>query len=339
MKWIRTLRPAAALSLAWGLAGCVTPGGNQPATERGAFGVPLDRVEVSGADYVKGESRIVIGAFRVAFSQSAKAASQRSALFSSGSASAAMSGKLRGLEPADYQAIADAAYADFIARLRAGGFAVIEPSALGAASAYARMAAVANPAALDSSATGDVLMVAPTGVKLALFPGESGVASGFAGFDANNPMRVLPELVKEQKAGVAQVTYYIDFLNTASSGNSLVAGGAAEVSMGQGLSVRAGSGVNYTTVRGSQCVGYCPNATTVVKLGQAVHSQEAYGTTRDVTNTAVNVIGAVSGLLSGRSFERKDIEVDADAARYRAIAGTLLGEANAALTGAMTRAR
>lgn len=119
----------------------------------------------------------------------------------------------------------------------------------------------------------------------------------------------------------------------------MVAGGNAVVSMGQGLSVRAGSGMTYTTLRGSRCVGYCPDATTSVKLGQAVHAEEAYGSTQDVTNSAVNTIGVISGLLSGQSFSRKDLEIHADPDRYREIATKLLADANSALVGEIGKAR
>ncbi len=330
----------AALAVSLLLTGCLAAGGgNQPAVARGAFGVPLGQVESAGLNYVKGESKVVLASFRVAFNQSVKTSAQSSALFSSSVASAAMSGKLMGLEPRVYQAITDAAYADFVRKLKATGLTVIVPQELGASAAYAQLSSVGNPAALDSSTTGNVLMVAPSGTKLTMFPGDGGVASGFSGFDAASPLRVLPALIQEQQGGVMHVTYYVDFLNASSSGHSLVKGGDAEVAMGQGLSVRSGSGVAYTTLAGSRCVGYCPNATSAVKLGQAIHSEQAYGVSRDVTNQAVNTIGAISGLLSGRSFSRKDIEIHADPGRYSAISTQLLADANTALTETLRQAR
>ncbi len=330
---------ATALALA-ALSACVTTGGgNQPAVQRGALGVPLGSVESSGTRYIQGESKVVIAAFRVAFSQQVSASASSSALFSTNSASTAMKGTLRGLDHATYQAITDAAYADFVDKLRASGLAVLEPRDLAASSAYARLASVPSPAPLDAD-QGKLLMFAPGGAKLAMFPGDTGAGSAFSGFNAGSPTQVWPALLKEQQAGVMSVTYYVDFLNAASSGKTLVAGGNAEVAMGQGLSVRAGSGLVYSTLRGSQCVGYCPDAHgSPFKLGQAVFSQQAYGTTRDVTDGSVNALGAVSGLLSGRSFSRKDLEIHADPARYQGIARQLLADANTALTDAVRQAR
>ena len=321
------------------LAGCVTTSGNQPATQRGAFGVPQEKVEVSGANYIKGEQKVVIGSFRVAFAQKVSESARSSTFFSTDSQSAAMSGTLLGLDHADYQAITDAAYADFVARLKATGLQVVEPAQLRQSAAYSGMAAASNPQLLDSSTTGNVLLMAPSGMKLAMFPGEGGVSSAFSGFDTSNPMRVVPALIKEQSAGVMNVTYYIDFLNTRSSGDTLVTGGDAEVSMGQGLSVRPGSGIAYTTLKGSQCVGYCPNNTSSIKLGQALFSQEPYGTTRNVTEGAVNALGIVSGLLTGQGFARKDLEIQADPVRYRAIADKLLAEANTTLIQTVQKSR
>lgn len=335
---IPCLLPAALAAML--LTGCLATGaGNQPAVARGAFGVPLGQVESSGTSYIKDESKVVIASFRVAFNQSVSTSAQSSALFSSNSASAAMKGKLLGLDARVYQAITDAAYADFVRKLKTSGMTVVEPKELTSSPAYSRLATVPNPAALDASTTGNILMVAASGSKLTLFPGEGGVASGFSGFDNASPTRVLPEIIKEQQAGVMHVTYYVDFLNASSSGRSLVKGGDAEVAMGQGLSVRSGSGIAYTTLGGSRCVGYCPNATSAIKLGQAAYSQEAYGVSKDVTNQAVNTIGMLSGLLSGQSFSRKDIEIHADPGRYTAIATQLLTDTNTALTDAVRQAR
>ncbi|MCW5653097.1 hypothetical protein [Hydrogenophaga sp.] len=331
------------LSVALGalmLSGCVATGGSgQPAVARGAFGVPLGNVESSGTSSIKGENKVVLASFRVAFNQSVKASAQSSALFSANTASAQMKGKLLGVEPRVYQAIVDAAYADFVRKLRASGLTVVEPTALGSSPAYARLSSVPNPAALDSSTTGDVLMVAASGTKLTLFPGDAGVASGFSGFDTASPIRVFPDLIKEQEAGVMHVTYYVDFLNASSSGRSMVKGGNAEVAMGQGLSVRTGSGISYTTLSGSRCVGYCPNAISSVKLGQAVFSEQAYGVSKDVTDSSVNAIGFLSGVLSGQSFSRKDIEIHADPGRYSAITTQLLADTNSALIDVVKQSR
>ncbi len=322
------------------LSGCMATGGdNQPAVARGALGVPQGKVESAGTRYIKDESKVVVASFRVAFSQSVKASARSSALFSTRTDSVAMQGKLEGLEAGTYQAVTDAAYADFVAKLAASGLTVIEPKALTGSPVFGRLASVANPATLTGATTGDLLMFAPTGTRLTMFPGDTGVGSAFAGFDAASPIRIVPELIKEQQAGVLHVTYYVDFLNPSSTGNTLVTGGDAAVSMGQGLSVRAGSGISYTTLAGSRCVGYCPNANSSIKLGQATFSQQAYGQTKDVTNRAANAMGVVSGLLSGQGFSRKDIEIHADPERYRAIATQLLADANSSLTDAVKQAR
>lgn len=122
-------------------------------------------------------------------------------------------------------------------------------------------------------------------------------------------------------------------------GSSHVIGGDAEVSMGQGISVRAGSGINYTTLRGSQCKGYCPNAASSVQLGQAVYSQEAYGQTEDVTKRGVNALGRISGVLTGDSFSRKDLLIHADPQHYQRIAMQMLTAANGTLTDTVQQAR
>lgn len=328
-----------ALVLGFGLTGCVTTGTDQPATQRGAFGVPQQPVQTAGTDYIKSEQKVVIGAFRVAFAQKISESARSSSLFGTGSQSAAMSGTLTGLDAADYQAITDAAYKDFVSRLKTTGLQVVEAAELARSKAYTDMAASPSPLKLDSSTTGNVLMLAPSGMKLALFPGETGAGSAFAGFDMRNPLRAFPTIIKEENAGVMTVTYYIDFLNASSSGNTRVMGGDAEVEMGQGLSVRAGSGISYSTLKGSQCVGYCPNATTTIKLGQAVFSQEPYGTTRNVTDGGVNALGVVSGLLTGQGFARKDLEIRADPTRFRSIADQLLLQANTTLVNAIQQAR
>lgn len=331
-------RTAMLLALAAALTGAAaTAHASKPKTQRGAFGKAQSAVEAKGTDYIAGEDKVVIASFRVAFAQEVKESARSSSLFGKSSASASMKGTLSGLDHDTYQAITDAAYADFVARLRASGLTVVEAGDLADQGAYARLSGVPVPAALDAD-QGKLLMFAPSGGKLTMFPGDNGVGSAFSGFNASNPVQVWPALIKEQQAGVMGVTYYVDFLNADSSGNSQVLGGDAEVSMGQGLSVRAGSGIQYATLGGSQCKGYCPHASSSIVLGQAVHSQEAYGHSQDVTKRGVNAIGAVSGLLSGASFSRKDLEIHADPQRYQDIATRLLVDANTALTDVVRQA-
>ena len=330
----RALACASVFALGVTLTGCLATTGGQPATQYGAFGVPQGEITTVGIDYLKGEQKVVIGSFRVAFSQKVSASARSSSLFGTDSQSAGMSGTLTGLDNAQYQAIADTAYADFVKKLKTTGLQVIEPQALQQSELYKQMASSPSPLLM-----GDQVMVAPTGMKLAIFPGEAGVSSAFGGFDTTNPMRVFPQLAKEQSAGVMSVTYYVDFLNASTSGNTRILGGDAEVSMGQGLSVRAGSGIDYSTLKGVQCVGYCPNAVSSIDLGQAVYSTEPYGVSRDVTAGGVNTLGIMSGLLTGSGFSRKDIEITADPARYQKISEQLLESTNTKLVDAVQKAR
>lgn len=331
-SWRRLGRSGAVLLLAAALAGCLATGGNKPATQRGAFGIPLDSVEASGTKYFKEENKVVVASFRVAFIQRVEASARSSSLFGGlNSSSAAMSGTLKGVDDSTYQAITDAAYADFVAKLKARGMTVVEPHELASSEAYARLVGEPSPATLGGK-DDRTLMFAPSGVKLVMFPGDTGVGSAFSGFSKSSPLQVWPALIKEQQAGLMSVTYYVDFLNAETSGNTQVMGGDAEVSMGQGISVRAGSGIQYATLAGSKCVGYCPDASSSpVKLGQAVYSQEAYGTSKNVTSGGVNAMGVISGLLTGQGFSRKDIEIHADAPRYQDISGKLLADTNTAL--------
>ena len=244
------------------------------AARRGAFGIAQQQVETKGGNYIAGEEKVVLASFRVAFSQEVKASARSSSMFGKGSAATAMTGKLDGVDNDLLQAITDAAYFDFVEKLKLTGITVVLPPELPDAGAYGQLSNIPGPAALDAD-QGKLLMFAPTGTRLTMFPGDTGARSAFSGFNTSNPVQVFPALIREQQAGVMSVAYYIDFLNADSSGTSRVIGGDAEVSMGQGISVRAGSGIHYTTVRGSQCKGYCPNAVSSVQLGQAVYSQEA----------------------------------------------------------------
>ncbi|KAF1686321.1 hypothetical protein B1992_08850 [Pseudoxanthomonas broegbernensis] len=331
-------KPVAGLVLAATLlAGIGGVHASKPKTQRGAFGVAQQQVQTTGDKYFAGEDKVVVASFRVAFGQEVKASAQSSSLFGKSSASAAMHGTLSGLDNEVWQAITDAAHADFLEKLKAAGLTVLEARDV-EYGAYGKLAGVSSPAALDAD-QGKLLMFAPTGAKLTMLPGDTGAGSAFSGFNASSAVQVWPAIIREQQAGVMSVTYYLDFLNADSSGKTQVLGGDAEVSMGQGLSVRAGSGIGYATLKGSQCKGYCPHANGSITLGQAVHSQQAYGRTEDVTKGGVNALGAVSGLLSGRGFSRKDLQIHADPERYRGISERLLGEANTALIDALRQAR
>lgn len=331
-------KPVAGLLLAATLlAGMGSAHAAKPKTQRGAFGVAQQQVQTAGDKYFAGEDKVVIGSFRVAFSQEVKASASSSSLFGKSSGSAAMTGNLKGLDNEVLQAITDAAYADFVDKLKATGLTVLEGREV-EYGAYGKLSSVPSPMPLDAN-QGKLLMFAPTDTKLTLLPGDTGAGSAFSGFNASSAVQVWPSVIREQQAGVMSVTYYIDFLNADSSGNTQVMGGDAVVSMHQGLSVRAGSGIGYATLKGSQCKGYCPNASSSLNLGQAVYSQQAYGRTEDVTKRGVNAIGMVSGVLSGRGFARKDLLIHAEPEQYRGISVQLLGEANTLLVDALKQAR
>jgi hypothetical protein len=307
-----------------------------PQTQTGIFWTAKDPIDVSGASAIKGEKKAALVVFRVGFAQGRnQGAHARGAFSGPGTATATARTKLLGLDTATYQNVANEVYRHFLEELKSAGFEVVEHAALQHNPSYAAMAAVESPKAVDSSVAGNVIFFAPAEMKLAMLPGDEGALSGFNALSPNDPSRVIPKIVAEMGVSAMAVTYYVDYVNAEGDGGFIAT--RASVSVGPGLSVRPGSGLQFYGYAASKCSGFCPNTTAALKLGQAVYSTEPFGEFVDVTQAegAQIALSVFTGLTTGSVRRWKDFEMRADPAKYQAITTRILREANAKLVQAM----
>lgn len=311
--------------MAMGLVGCsgisASGGAKAPEKNTGFLGSTKSDIDVDTPKAFAGKNDVVIGAFRVGFVTYNKVghSTGTSLLGSAGSAGrASAKSTLVGINAASMQKITDAAYADFVSKLKANGYNVVDRSKLAALPEYKKMSTVASPQETDENGM-DLTYVAPAGLPLK--------GTGFA---FSHPMSALS--VSGEKLGipVLDVDYILNFVNGSGAGWSV-----ATVEVGQGISIPPGSGV---TLYGGQMSTFSNNVGSV-KLGQPVYSTETFasveGTTTDgdvALETATNVL---TGLLGAGGRASREFNFNADPAKYAAVSHSVLSDANAKLVGAM----
>lgn len=332
---------AAVLLITAALTGCAvqsTNSGTKPGQSTGGFmGLSkTDDVVVQTPDAFKGRNQVIIGSFKVGFLEEKKA----SAKAGGGLLGNGMGGKssahlkMNGITTATMQQITDAAYADFAAKLKAAGFTIADRSALLNSDDFKGVSSEPSPVREEASFFGSsntVTYFSPKtlGDKI-YWHGEQGHAGGF-GFD--NVMVGAANYADKSKTPVLFVSYLVDFANAEGSGGSWSM--SSSVSVGQGLSVVPGGGV---WIIGGQGGTFSTNSGSV-KLGQPVYSTDTYGeikgTSSDAAIAAETALNVATSVLGGGSNQSRDFEINANPAKYKVVAGKILGESNAAITSKM----
>lgn len=320
------------------LAGCSVQGksGGTTANEvkGGLFGMSrAENIQVEGAEAFKGKNQIIIGSFKVGFLEEKKEGSKARMGGMGGKSTAHM--KLNGIDSATMQQITEAAYADFVAKLKGAGYTVADRSALLASEEFKGASSDVAPLREEKSFFGSnntVTYLSPKalGEKIYWAAGEAGRSGGFA--FANSGMSAA-NYAGKSGTPVIFVSYLVDFANAEDQGGFTHSG----VSVGQGLSVKPGGGINYYGAP----MGGTFSATTIgsVKLGQPVSSSETFGelkgTTSDAAVAGEAALNIATSLLGGGSNQSRDFEINANPAQYKKVSTQVLGDANTQLTARM----
>lgn len=298
----------------------------------GLFGLSkTDDVKVDADEAFKGVNQVVIASFKVAFIDSKKEAQKAGSGFG-GRSSAEI--KLSGLSTPTMQQVTDAAYADFVAQLRAAGYQIADRSVLLNYPDFAKANKETSPLRQEASFFGssnELTYVAPNDIKnLYFFMGETDKTGGF-GF--SNPSIVASQFADKNKIPVVSVMYTVDFAGSDGSGGSFASTSSLQV--GQGISVTPNSGITFIGGAGSTF-----NKTNgSVKLGQGVYSSEKFGeivmTTSDAMKAVETVTNVATALLGGGTNQSRDFEIKADPAKYQSAATGALKDTNAKLIAKM----
>lgn len=328
-----TLRAAPAAAFSFAAAMALLAAGPAPAQERAngaiqghnVFGqaVSPDEVKVVHGSEFKGARKVAISVFDVAFPGENHFTANTRAHGMLGSARASLSTTMTGVDQATQQRITDRAYALFVAQLTAAGYEVVDQREL------ARLAPEFGTwASLPNFSQGRFgAYVAPTGQSLRLLQGDGAKrdTSGMFG-QQGAAFRVLdrplafarsPYIANAGDIGVIAVTLVVDYGVYSSSGESNHRRDA-QTGFDLGVTVAAGDVSDHGSLLeywGPKSGGF----PALALLQQPIRSERAFAT--------MSSVGGVDGA------------VVADAAKFEAAAGEVIGIAVPKLVSVMAAAR
>ena len=235
-----------------------------------------------------GQSKIAIGAFRVAFVTEDAANSESHGVFAGDGSAARMSGKLLGLDHALMQKITDEVYADFLKQAAAKGYTVMDSTALAQTSpAYNALVPAEN------FMTGRLgTFVIPTGQRSMVLgadsrakdeKGSSGLGAAWHNMTdqvvAAPASKAFPVVAKEAGMPVMGVTIVANFANFKGTSSSF---GSSKATIALGATIDGHNKNNLiasTSVQGWNAgTGSCALCMAQFNLEGQIHSDVSIGT-------------------------------------------------------------
>jgi hypothetical protein len=281
---------------------------------------------------LKDVKRAVVPLFSVEFVTADNVTAQTSGFAAAGRASASAYYKLLGVGEADFQALTEAMYAEFLRDLQSAGIEIVPAEQLRASASYRKLAAGGTPAPIKNDTS---TVFAPLGMPVygfnkvtanATSNGLFGaIASIGSSMGAVGAALETTELQKELNAAVLEVQMRVHFvqLNNDNKGFlgrlSNTASVSSNVYPGITLAVLNVQG----TTRGS-----------VTLVNPLRMDPAAFADVRDKPTTAGDVASAVGvGILrlalgSRDTSSTSELEVVADPGRYRQVVGAGLSSVN-----------
>lgn len=297
---------------------------------------PSIKTERTGG--LKGKTSVALAAFRVIFVTEDSVAATSSnnfgggGMFSAGRATVQQDAELLGLTKPVMQKIADSVYADFLSKIKAQGYTILQPSELAAKSEqYKSLDMTEN---FQSGRWG--YYVVPTGqVSISLAADESqalghGSKSGaFGGFKGNAQRmkkgeadKVLPEISRADGTPILGVTYVISFADFKSNGYSHW-GQSAKTKIDPGATINGfdpkalepmATGIQLWD-KDTNCIA-CPPATLAIKGN--LHSDAGIGEMAkyDAKTAAERRANAIGEAFTGDNIKHKAYMMTIDAPAY-----------------------
>ena len=336
-------RFAAISLLTLGLSACSVTSTNEvmkPSEKRGGFMglATADEIQVERDAPFRGAQKVAVASFKIGFVHG-KIESRKAGRGIGGKSSAGL--KLTGVEQSAMQAITDAAYADFMTRMKQAGYTVVERDTLKSQPDFAKAKPETSPQVKEASFFGDqteITTLAPSSHgDFYWFAGESIGDSGAGGFGFANATTAATTQYGKTGVKVLSVYYVIDFAGSSGSGGTFSP--TSSVKVGQALTLSPGGGVSLFGGDGMVAANHFSS----IKLGQPIYAEEAFGeivktsTDTDVSvETGLNFVRTLAGM--GTS-QRRDFEVRADLAQYDSLSRKLLSQANSKIVERMVSLR
>ena len=300
----------------------------------------VEPVKIAGPANAKGVSTVAIGAFNVGFIFESidRTATSGGMLGAFGGTTKAKS-ELVGVTPEMMQAITDAAYADFVSQMTAGGYSVQTAGDLFGHAALAKTKSQAVPLdinlALEKGSKGKATYFKPSALpSLLMIPGDfmgSGMSSMGINMSAGQASMALTNYAREAGVGVIDVVYLIDFSQQKRPGAFSFGG----LQVNSALSVSADySRMTLIAPSGKQSV-ITVKAPVAVE-GEFVEKSDASSGTDKALQSSANVAGglaAVAGFGGLRFGKTRKFQFTAKPGNYEEGAAKAANLANAMLIG------
>ena len=281
-----------------------------------------EAIKVTGPKNAAGLADIVVGSFSVAFIQQktdAAFAGSKSQFKAMGSI---VKSTLAGIDPAEFQAITDAVYADFATRMASAGYRLQDRTVLIADKQMAQVRYLPSGAEgtvqFGKDAKAKAVFYAPVAFgSNGLMDGEisggapQGLGGIMAGFASMAPLQGKMMFAAVNKQPVINVVYVIDYADAERYGGTYAI--QASVATRASLAiVETLSKIDTYNAKG---------ATTSLVLNEPIGVGGDFGTLADTTTGGQkvdNVLGALIGGLAGvGSNSYKSLTFTADPASYR----------------------
>jgi hypothetical protein len=303
----------------------------QPVAVTAAFN-PTEQAQrmftVALPEVLKGVKRVAVPLFTVDFTTADSESAETSGFAAAGRARVASFYKLKGVGQADFQALTDAAYARFLADLRAAGFETMALDKVQQSPTYRKLVASGKPMPAVRS---DGMLLAPAGMgsygfseaggaKPTLLGGLSAMGSAFSNMSTmmSSAMDTV-ELGKELDAAVVEVQLRVHFVQLTNENKGF---------LGRMASTASVSSKVYPSITGATfSVQSSTRGSLTLKQPLALDAS-VFSEVRKAPTTTADVAGAIAvGLLqlaigSKSSSSSEEMEAVADPARYREVVGS-----------------
>jgi len=274
----------------------------------GVFGKDEGPVKVTAAKNIKGTQQVVVGQFTVAFLIERKDSTKAGGGLMGGGfgGRSTVRSYLAGYTPADLQQITDAAYDDFVAKLGANGFTVVDRAGFASFPAVAALSGEPGPKEMttmtgkDDKAKAMLVGATQTG-PLKLMAGDV-MATGFGAVGMNiggmKTAQAFGNYAKGSGTRVVNAIYYVDFADSDEYGGWFRMSSAVKVKGSMALL----PGQTKVTVIGPDAQAGTVALTNPVAVGgDFFDTEDAMGTGEKVGNAVGKVIGILGGVGSNSS--------------------------------------
>lgn len=266
-----------------------------------------EAIKVNSAKNLTGTQRVVIGQFSIGFLIERKDSTKAGGgLMGSGfGGRSTVRSTLGGYTPEDLQNATNAAYDDFVAKLTAAGFEVVDRAPLAADPAVAREAApreFTTVTGRDDKAKVMVVGASQT-APLRIMPGDV-MVGGFGAIGMNmaagRVQTAFSNYAKANDARVINVIYYIDFANSEEYGGWFRSSSAIKVNGSLALMPDYSK---VTVIGPDYKIGSLVLKDPVAVGGDFFDKEDTQSGAEKATNRVANVIGFLGGV--GTNSSRK----------------------------------